>query len=101
MGKFLWNIHLTHHLPDAVYVIVHAVFNPIQALITVIIVQLPLILLGVPPEVVLIGTLLIDLQSLVSHFNMDLRMGFLNYIFIGSETHRLHHTGDTIHAKNF
>jgi sterol desaturase/sphingolipid hydroxylase (fatty acid hydroxylase superfamily) len=42
-------------------------------------------------EAALIATLLIDLQSLISHFNVDLRAGFLNYIFIGTETHRTHH----------
>lgn len=45
--------------------------------------------------------LLIDLAGLVSHFNVDLRMGFLAYVFIGTETHRMHHSADTISSKNF
>jgi sterol desaturase/sphingolipid hydroxylase (fatty acid hydroxylase superfamily) len=101
VGGFLWRVHVAHHLPDKVYVMMHAVFNPINALISTAIIQIPLILLGLPPAAVLAATLLIDLQSLVSHFNADLRAGFLNYVFIGAETHRYHHSADLEEAKNF
>jgi len=100
-GRFLWRVHLAHHLPDQVYVIMHAVFNPVNALITAAIIQAPLIMLGVSPEAALAATLLIDLQSLVSHFNVDLRAGFLNYIFIGTETHRYHHAADPQVSGNY
>lgn len=101
VGNFLWNVHLAHHLPDKVYVVMHAVFNPINAFLTASIIQIPLILLGISPEAALAATLLIDLQSLVSHFNVDIRAGFLNYIFIGTETHRYHHSANIDEAKNF
>src|SRR5213076_3102123 len=92
LGEFLWRVHLAHHLPDQVYVVMHAVFNPINAVIAALIIQASLILMGLSPEAVLAATLLIDLQSLVSHFNFDVRAGFLNYVFIGTETHRYHHS---------
>ncbi len=101
IGGFLWRVHVAHHLPDKVYVMMHAVFNPINALISTAIIQIPLILLGLPPAAVLAATLLIDLQSLVSHFNADVRAGLLNYVFIGAETHRYHHSADLKEAKNF
>jgi sterol desaturase/sphingolipid hydroxylase (fatty acid hydroxylase superfamily) len=100
-GRFLWNIHVAHHLPDKVYVVMHAVFHPVNALITVAVIQTPLVLLGASPEAVLAGTLLIDLQSLVSHFNADVRAGWLNYVFIGTETHRYHHSANPREAGNF
>jgi sterol desaturase/sphingolipid hydroxylase (fatty acid hydroxylase superfamily) len=100
-GKFLWRVHLAHHLPDKVYVVMHAVFNPINAFITATTIQLPLILLGISPEAALAATLLIDLQSLVSHFNVNIKAGFLNYIFIGTETHRYHHSANMDEAKNY
>ena len=101
LGKFLWRIHLAHHLPDKVYVVMHAVFNPVNAFVTATIIQLPLILLGISPEATLAATLLIDLQSLVSHFNVSIKAGFLNYIFIGTETHRYHHSANIDEAKNY
>jgi sterol desaturase/sphingolipid hydroxylase (fatty acid hydroxylase superfamily) len=101
VGNFLWRVHLAHHLPDKVYVVMHAVFNPINALITASIIQAPLILLGIPPEAALGATLLIDLQSLISHFNVKIKAGWLNYIFIGTETHRYHHSANKKEAKNY
>ncbi len=101
IGNFLWKVHVAHHLPDKVYVVMHAVFNPINALVTTAIIQTPLLLLGISPEAALAATLLIDLQSLVSHFNVNIRAGFLNYIFIGTETHRYHHSANIDEAKNF
>lgn len=104
MGKRMtdpWRAHLAHHLPDKVYVLMHAVFHPVNALISTLIIQAPLLLLGVPPGALLAATLLIDLQSLVSHFNADIRAGWLNYVFIGTETHRFHHSADMREAGNF
>ncbi len=101
IGRFLWRTHIAHHLPDRVYVVMHAVFHPLNALISTIVVQAPLILLGISPEAALAATLLIDLQSLISHFNFDIRAGFLNYIFIGAETHRYHHSANIEEAHNF
>jgi sterol desaturase/sphingolipid hydroxylase (fatty acid hydroxylase superfamily) len=101
IGKFLWRVHLAHHLPNKVYVVMHAVFNPINAFITVAIIQTPLMLLGITPEAALAATMLIDLQSLVSHFNVNIKAGFLNYIFIGTETHRFHHSANPGEAKNY
>jgi sterol desaturase/sphingolipid hydroxylase (fatty acid hydroxylase superfamily) len=95
LGEFLWRVHVAHHLPDRVYVLMHAVFHPINTLISTAIIQAPLIVLGISPEAALVATLLIDLQSLVSHFNVDVRAGWLNYVFIGTETHRYHHSADT------
>ena len=101
LGRFLGNAHLAHHLPDKVYVVMHAVFSPINAVFTVIVVQTPLILLGISPAAGFAASLLIGLQSMVSHFNVDIRAGFLNYIFIGTETHRYHHSADLKEAGNY
>lgn len=101
LGRFLWKIHLAHHLPDKVYVMMHAVFHPINAIISTAIIQIPLLLLGAPPAAMLAATLLIDLQSLISHFNVTIRAGWFNYIFMGTETHRFHHSAKIDEAGNF
>jgi sterol desaturase/sphingolipid hydroxylase (fatty acid hydroxylase superfamily) len=46
-------------------------------------------------------TVLIGLQGLVSHFNVDSRVGWLNYVLIGTALHRCHHSADPGEAKNF
>ncbi|MDB5105425.1 MAG: hypothetical protein JWP91_3114 [Fibrobacteres bacterium] len=100
-GRFLWRVHVAHHLPDKVYVLMHAVFNPINAILSTAIIQSTLMLLGVPPAAALASALMIDLQSLVSHFNVDIRAGFLNYVLIGTESHRFHHSADSKEAGNY
>jgi sterol desaturase/sphingolipid hydroxylase (fatty acid hydroxylase superfamily) len=101
VGRFLWRAHATHHLPDRVYVLMHAVFHPFNAFLNVLAAQIPLILLGPPPGAVLLAMLLIDLQSLVSHFNADIRAGWFNYLLIGTELHRHHHRADPGPGRNF
>jgi sterol desaturase/sphingolipid hydroxylase (fatty acid hydroxylase superfamily) len=101
VGALLWKTHVAHHLPDRVYVVMHAVFNPINALINATIIQGTMIGLGISPEAAFVSMLLIDLQGLVSHFNFDLRLGPLAYVFMGTETHRYHHSADLEEAKNF
>ncbi len=101
VGRFLWKVHLAHHLPDKVYVVMHAVFNPINGFIAAIIIQAPLVLLGTSPEAAFAATLFIGLQGIVSHFNVNIRAGFFNYLFIGTETHRYHHSASVDEAKNY
>jgi len=101
LGKFFGDVHLAHHLPDKVYVLMHAVFHPLNAAVTVAILQVPLILLGISPEAVFAANLLIGLQATISHFNVEIRAGFLNYIFIGTELHRNHHSADLSEAQNY
>ncbi|MGO7033949.1 sterol desaturase family protein [Rhizobium ruizarguesonis] len=38
---------------------------------------------------------------MISHFNVDLRLGWANYIFVGPEVHRYHHSADVNEAKNY
>lgn len=41
------------------------------------------------------------LQGLVSHFNVDIKAGPLNYLLVGAELHRFHHSANVAEAKNF
>ncbi|MDC0684479.1 sterol desaturase family protein [Sorangium atrum] len=101
LGRFLWKVHLAHHLPDRVYVVMHGVFHPLNALISAVLIQSTLLILGLSPQAVFAAVLLIDLQTMGSHFNVDIRAGFLNYVFIGTELHRYHHSADIDEARNF
>jgi len=101
VGRFFWRVHLAHHLPDRVYVLMHAVFNPINGAIAAMIIQFPLIALGIDPAAAFAATLIIGFQGLVSHFNVDVRAGWLNYLLIGTETHRYHHSAAIEEAQNY
>ena len=101
VGAVLWNIHAAHHLPQQVYVFMHAVGHPINVLALRLILAVPLILVGFSPEVVFVFTVFNSFQGMVSHFNIDSRVGWLNYVLSGTELHRFHHSADPAQAKNY
>jgi sterol desaturase/sphingolipid hydroxylase (fatty acid hydroxylase superfamily) len=101
-GQFLWKVHAAHHLPPKVYVMMHAVFHPLNVLTnTVLVMTLPIWIVGYDPHVVTMFVLINCLNGLISHFNVDVRMGWLNYIMVGTEIHRYHHSADIAEAKNY
>lgn len=102
LGKFLWSTHAAHHLPPRLYVIMHAVFHPLNGiLVQGLAIVLPIWLMGYDQKVVAMFLMINGLHGLISHFNVDVRMGWLNYIFVGPELHRYHHSADVNEAKNY
>ncbi len=110
IGSFLWRAHAAHHMPDRVYVVMHAVFHPVNAFISTIIIQATFLLLGLSPQAVFAAMLILDLQAMVSHFNVDIRAGLLNYVFSGTFKYQpgklparlgLDGTGEYLHSRNF
>jgi sterol desaturase/sphingolipid hydroxylase (fatty acid hydroxylase superfamily) len=102
LGAFLWRIHAAHHLPDQVYVFMHAAAHPINAFFVRGFVNLlPMYFLGATPETVLLANTVIALQGIVSHCNLDLRAGAFNYLFVGTELHRYHHSAEISESKNY
>jgi sterol desaturase/sphingolipid hydroxylase (fatty acid hydroxylase superfamily) len=102
LGLFLWRVHAAHHLPERVYVVMHAVFHPINALfVQVVAVTLPIWIAGYDQRVVTLFLMINSLHGLISHFNVDVRMGWVNYVFVGTELHRYHHSAEPAEGKNY
>ncbi len=102
IGGFLWRAHVAHHLPDRVYVLMHVANHPINLFLVRGVGQIvPLYLLGASPEAVLVASVVIGTQGILSHCNADLRAGWLNYVLTGAELHRFHHSADLREAQNF
>ncbi|MFG6485842.1 sterol desaturase family protein [Roseateles sp. BYS78W] len=101
LGAWLWKVHAPHHLPDKVYLLMHPVGHPLNLLVSLALVQLPLVVLGARQESIFLFNALMGLQALVSHFNVDIKAGPLNYLLVGTELHRFHHSMDLDEAKNF
>ena len=47
------------------------------------------------------ANIIVTLQGLVSHCNLDLRAGWFNYLFVGTELHRYHHSANLAESKNY
>jgi sterol desaturase/sphingolipid hydroxylase (fatty acid hydroxylase superfamily) len=101
LGAWMWRVHAAHHMPAQVYVLMHAIGHPINAVMVRAILTLPLYFLGFSIEVVFVAGVVTGFQGLVSHWNIDSRVGWLNYFLVGTELHRFHHSADPSEAKNF
>lgn len=97
----LWRSHSIHHLPQQLYLVMHAVFHPFNAVLIRILVQLlPAFVLAPDPRAAFVASSIIGFHATISHFNVDLRMGLANYVFVGPELHRIHHSAESHEAKN-
>lgn len=101
LGSWFWRMHLAHHLPEQVYLLMHAISHPVNLIIVRLIWTLPLFALGFSTEALFVVNLIVGLQGLVSHYNVDVRTGWWNYILVGAELHRFHHSADAGQAKNY
>lgn len=102
LKNFLWRAHAIHHLPQQLYVVMHAVFHPFNAVPIRYLTQiLPIWAFGYDPEAVFVFGSVIALHGTISHLNLDLRMGWFNYLFIGPELHRYHHSASSHEAQNY
>lgn len=102
LKHFLWRTHVSHHLPEQVYVLMHPAGHPFNAILIQALIRVPLFYwLGASPEAIFAASSIIGMQGLISHCNVDLRAGWFNYLFTGAELHRFHHSGDPAEAKNF
>ncbi len=100
--RFLWRAHAAHHLPEQVYVLMHPVNHPFNAFWLQGLIRIPLFyVLGASPEALFAATAVMGLQGIISHCNVDLRSGWLNYLFVGAELHRFHHSADPVEGKNY
>lgn len=101
-GRFMWRVHVAHHLPPRLYVMMHAVFHPINSiLVQPLAIILPVWLMGYDQRVVTIFLMINGLHGAISHFNVDIRAGWMNYLFVGPELHRYHHSADPQEGRNY
>ena len=101
VGAFLWKMHSAHHLPDKVYLVMHGVMHPLNAIANTAISSGIILLMGASQEALFVLLMIRGLHGLISHFNVDIRAGWLNYIFAGTELHRYHHSADLSETKNY
>ena len=89
----LWRVHSVHHSPSQVYVLVHQVFHPIDLIVSRFVISLLVFrFTGIGPDAALIAVAVLGLQQTISHVNSDIRVGWFNYLLVGAETHRYHHS---------
>lgn len=102
LKRFLWRTHAAHHLPEQVYVLMHPAAHPLNFLLIQGLIRAPLFYaLGLSPQALFTVSAVIGLQGVISHCNVGLRAGWLNYLFVGTELHRIHHGASSAEAQNY
>jgi len=88
----LWRFHAVHHSPKKLYWFNVGRFHPLDKGLQFLFDALPFILLGVSQEVLSIYFVFYAINGFFQHCNINVKLGFLNYIVSGPQLHRWHHS---------
>ncbi|NTF81958.1 sterol desaturase family protein [Agrobacterium rhizogenes] len=101
----LWRFHALHHSVERLWVINTGRFHIIDSLFKIALGQIPLYLLGAPLPVFLWIGAVTAFIGLLTHCNIDVRTGPLDWILSTPRLHRWHHSkllaeGNTNYGEN-
>lgn len=91
---WLWKMHGVHHAPRKVNVANHNVHQFLDSALHLGVTHLPVFLLGLSQPAVFAAIVFRVVQSYGAHANIDVDLGWLNYLVVGPEQHRLHHSAE-------
>jgi len=89
---FFWRFHAVHHSPEKLYWLNVGRFHPVEKAVQFLLDALPFIVLGVTENVLALYFVFYALNGFFQHSNVELRMGFLNWVISSAELHRWHHS---------
>ncbi|BBP72407.1 hypothetical protein PHLH6_44110 [Pseudomonas sp. Seg1] len=89
--SWLWRLHAVHHSVERLYGFNGLMKHPLHQLLEASAGLLPLLVLGIPLQVATLLAFAIAIQLLLQHSNVDMRLGFLRWIFAWAPLHRFHH----------
>ncbi|TMU82052.1 sterol desaturase family protein [Pseudomonas fluorescens] len=88
---WLWRLHAVHHSVERLYGFNGLMKHPLHQLLEASAGLLPLLVLGIPLPVATLLAFAIAIQLLLQHSNVDMRVGFLRWVFAWAPLHRFHH----------
>lgn len=90
----LWKFHAVHHSVTKLWFLNTGRFHFIDSLKSIVPGLLILVALGAPMEVVKWLAAITAFIGMLTHCNVEMRFGWLNYIFNTPGLHRFHHSKD-------
>ncbi|HEY7683638.1 MAG TPA: sterol desaturase family protein [Gemmatimonadales bacterium] len=101
-SPFLWRFHEAHHSVENVDWLSGVRSHSLEILVNQTIEFAPIVLLGAAPQVAVIKGAISAIWGMFIHSNVDVRLGWLQYLINGPEMHRWHHATDPeAYDKNF
>ena len=92
--KFLWAFHAIHHSQEKITFVSGARFHPLEALVTNLLIYIPLRIAGFDAVIWLPLTLVLTLQIEIEHSQIPWRYGPLYRIMVSPVFHSYHHAID-------
>jgi sterol desaturase/sphingolipid hydroxylase (fatty acid hydroxylase superfamily) len=89
-----WEFHAMHHSPRRLYGFNNSRIHPLNYLFNSFASTIPLLLIGVSAQSFAMYSILAISVSFFQHANLELKFGYLNYLFSTNELHRWHHSMD-------
>ncbi|MBI1326382.1 MAG: sterol desaturase family protein [Alphaproteobacteria bacterium] len=90
----IWRFHAVHHSVKKLWVINTGRFHFLESTFKIVFALSLLVVLGAPFEVVQWISVFTAFIGLLTHCNIDVKTGFLSYIFNTPNLHRWHHSMD-------
>ena len=90
--RLLWRFHVVHHSVRRLWFFNTGRFHFVDGLVSLVLSQPLLYLVGAPAEIFMWVTGLTAIIGLLTHCNVDLRTGPLDYLFNTPRLHRWHHS---------
>jgi len=91
---YFWRFHALHHSVARLWVVNTGRFHVMDSLFKVALSQAPLYLLGAPVSVFLWIGAVTAFVGILTHCNVAVRTGILDYVFSTPRLHRWHHSKD-------
>ncbi|MEK9713230.1 MAG: sterol desaturase family protein [Thalassolituus sp.] len=98
---FFWRFHSVHHCAHRVTFMNAYRVHPVDAMFRRYVPLFFITLTGVSIEALTVAMVFSTTLATVTHMNVDLRHGWLNYFIATNELHRWHHSQKYHEAKNF
>ncbi|MEM9545484.1 MAG: sterol desaturase family protein [Bacteroidota bacterium] len=101
ISMFLWNMHAIHHIPTRMNLLKTNWMHPINMFVNIFTKLFPLQLLGFNKEIIFTVGLLNMIIAYLSHANISVRTGILDYIIVTPAIHHFHHSTNRKEALNY
>lgn len=88
----LWRFHAVHHSVTRLWFLNTGRFHLVDTLTGLLVGMPVLLLLGAPKEIMIMVSAVTAVIGILTHSNVEMRCGWLNYVFNTPELHRWHHS---------
>ncbi|SNZ00600.1 sterol desaturase family protein [Flagellimonas pacifica] len=98
---FLWQVHSIHHISEQLNWFKTNWMHPLNMLLNTFLKIAPLLLLGFSESIIFLVGIFHIMVAYLSHSNILVKTGFLDYIIVTPKIHHFHHSKKMDEAKNY